>query len=153
MYATYCRLENIDLSSQSVIIYCKGVELPISVRLENIIQDESMLNSLSSFHASKIGYAFGILFIQHCNQKNCSRNLKLNNFILRDTKQSRYNILYLNRSGDITFQDKLTEKNYTKTPCMIFNKKILIDSFSASQSFYIGFLFAANKKKNKVSNN
>ena len=143
---TLCRIEEINLTEQTIVIHCRGIGAPIKLTLDEIINDSIILANLSSKQASWIGYYYGKHYSESINKENGYPNIL--NFTI-DEEPGKNNIIMLNRHGHLIYssQDKNT---HTISPINAMRSENIIRQFTSIQACYIGIL-AGISNKNKIN--
>lgn len=141
-----CRIEEIDLIKNIIVIHCRGVEAPIKLSFDEIINDTEMLSNFSSKHASWIGYYYGRYYHELLSKK-CNYSIP---FGLSGNHQAKCNITMVNRQGYIIYIDKKENTIQTMLPINILANESLILRFDPIQACYIGILSGISKAKMKI---
>ncbi len=140
---TLCHIEEINLTEKTIIIHCKGVDAPIKLTLDEIINDPIILANLSSKQASWIGYYYGKHYSELINEKNVYSNIL--NFSIDDAS-GKSQIIMLNRHGHLIYSNQ--NNIYTISPINAMRSETIITQFTPIQACYIGLLAGAcNPKK------
>ena len=145
------RVEKIDGIKKEIIIYMRGINAPIRMSYDEIIQDSDIINSFSPKQASIVGYYYGVYYFK-LTKKTAYSNAFLNSF---EISLLYHNSIYgIDRSGNLIYMERVHEKKITKLPSEIFLDQELICGFPPIQAFYIGILAGIeiskyNKKLNR----
>lgn len=142
-----CRIEEINLVKNLIIIHCRGIEAPIKLKFEEVINDAALLSNFSSKHASWIGYYYGKYYNTLIDKKSCS-NIPFS--FSPATPHKTHRITMVTRHGDLVYSDNTTGTVYTMHPIRIMTHKDLIMSFDSTQACYIGFLSGIFQAKIKL---
>ena len=146
-----CRLEDIDLVNKTVFIQCSGIVTSlIKVKLEDIIRDEVILYNLSSTQAAWVGYYYGINHGEII-QNNVSKN-HTTAYSVETQSSDEFEILMLDRKGNLLYINKANNKNFVSSPLSILNSKKILNKFSPPQACYVGILAGLNISKNTHKN-
>jgi hypothetical protein len=98
-----CRIEEINISKKIIVIHCRGIDAPIKMRFDELVNDSIMLSALSPKHAAWIGYYYGIYYCDLLvGNKFCDAKF---DFSLDDSQEC-FRIVMLNRRGDIIYTDE-----------------------------------------------
>lgn len=95
-----CRIEQINLIKKIITIHCKGIDSPIKLTFNEIINDSIMLSNLSPKQASLIGYYYGKHYKELISEKGNRRDIF--NFDINESL-GKYHILMLNRDGNLIY--------------------------------------------------
>lgn len=137
-----CRIEEIDVIKHSVVIHCRGIEAPIILQFDEIIQDIVILSNLSPQHASWIGYCYGKNYSALRNHQNPNSF----DFSFTDSNK-RYKIILQDRQGRLVYSDHLTQITHTASAEAILTNSSLISQFDSVQACYIGIIAGMNTQK------
>lgn len=142
-----CRIEEIDLIKNRIIIHCRGVNAPVKLTFDEIINDFVLLSNLTSKYASWIGYYYGKYYYNLTEKHhNILSNLE---FSIEDTP-GKLSITMLNRKGDLICHDRDHNTSRTISPVNAMIQEKIIMSFNSIEACYIGIL-ASTSKKNIIS--
>lgn len=145
-----CRIEEIDLIKKIIVIHCKGIDAPIRLTLEEMINDSAMLSNLSPIQASWIGYYYGKHYkglISEKNSRNNTFNFDINNSL------GKINILMLSRDGNLIYNNHENNITHTISPKNAMMNENIITQFTPMQACYIGILTGTATQKKTPSSN
>lgn len=125
-----CRIEKIDITNQTVIIACLGIETAICASLDDIVFDRTLINNLPALQVSWLGYSYGKAFLR-CRQPRSEQSDK------EDLENDKYILFCLDREGYFIYIDKANQKQYRKVPSEILRDKKMLQEFSKQQILYI----------------
>lgn len=143
-----CRIEKIDLEKSLFIIYCRGINTPIKLKFNEMINDVVVLSNFSPRQASWIGYYYG-KYYKGLTKKNYSCSVPFD-FSSKDS-QKKYCITMVTRNGNLVYTDNVRNTSYTMCPIRIMSRDDLIMKFNSLQACYIGFFLAWLKKKYPIN--
>lgn len=140
---SYCRLEEVNLETEEIIIYCRGTRTIVKSKISDVVMDIAIIQNLTAVQASWLGYYYGSKS-HFVNQKR--KGLSLNCF------KGKYQIISQDRKGEVTYQEINSKKIYKANPIDILSDESLIGDFDPTQACYIGILSGimrvkSNKKK------
>lgn len=139
-----CRIEEIDLVNNKMVIYCRGTEATIHLSFDQIINDVAMISNFAPKHASWIGYYYGKYYAAMLNKKS---NYSAPFDAFTHDGHEEFCIKMLTRQGLLAYLDKKTnELNYMR-PIRIMATDHLITKFNPLQACYIGILSGIAKSK------
>src|SRR5579872_4106610 len=74
----FCRIEEINPTKGTATIYCKWINSPIKLTLNEIINDRVILSNLPSQQAVWVGYYYGKYYNEHiCKNHNYNKHPEL----------------------------------------------------------------------------
>lgn len=130
------RIEKIDKDNQIVIVYTRGIYIPIYIKFTDAVKDKAFLSSFSSRHASFIGYYYGLYYFNILETYNYNDDWLNNEF-----NENQYHLIHgIDRKGNILYLDRQKKCLNTLPPTHIMKDIQLIRSFPPIQSCYIGIL-------------
>jgi len=137
-----CRIDEIDLIENRVIIYCHGSRSIIKSTIAGAIADSLTLAQLVPLQAYCLGFYYGKLSTEACRSENS--NIKTTkpkqwDFLLSSAK-SKYKILSYDREHNLTYRNSHTLEKYVENIIDIAKNESLIAEFDSTQACYIGFL-------------
>ncbi len=139
-----CRIEEIDLTKNIIIIHCKWIESPIKLTLDEVINDTDLLSNFSPKHASWIGFYYGKYYNKLISQNRYSTaSLQFNH----DESINKFNIQSVTRHGYLIYIDNETNTHHSMHPVTIMATNHLINKFNPLQACYIGILSGISKAK------
>lgn len=147
---SYCRIEEIDLVNNKIVIYCPNVDTAIKFSFDEIINDDVIITNLISKHAAWIGYYYGRYYreLLNNNMAQCpTKTFALN----ATTEQQGLVINMINRQGEIIYYDD--EAPHTISPVNALKDEKLMMRFNAMNACYIGILAGVASSKNKITAN
>lgn len=139
------RIEHIDLEKQTIVVHTRGINAPLHLKFDAIIQEEALLNSFSSRHASYIGYCYGI----HNGSATKDTNTKGYFYCFTDNPSNKYTIHGLDRHRNVIYIDQINKNHITRSPDQIMGLTDLIINFPSLQACYIGILAGINHSKSQ----
>ena len=132
-----CSIEEINLTKKTIIIHCRSIDAPIKLTLDEVINDPAILANLSPKQASWIGYYYGKYYRELISEeKNCSN---IFNFTI-DESLEKYNIVMLNRDGNLIYSSCIDNITHTISPINAIRSENIIMQFPSIQACYIGIL-------------
>jgi len=140
-----CRIEKIDISKRIIVIHCRGVNAPIRLSFDELINDNILLSNLSPKHASWVGYYYGKYYIDLIRSKH-NRTTEFDYSIENST--GKFKVIMLNRKGDLIYTDNHYDKNHVISPINAMANDIIIANFDPIQACYIGILAGTKQKNN-----
>jgi len=129
-------------------IQCINTSAIFYAQIGDIVNDTDILYRLHPAQACYIGMEYAEIFYKNQNHSTEKMNMKKFERI-SFSRYGVYNILYLDREGNIAFFNKKTKEEYLMNPKDIALREELINRFDAQQAFYIG-LNAGFKLKSSV---
>lgn len=144
---TLCRIEEIDLVNNKIVVYCRGTEATINLSFDQIINDIAMISNFSPKHASWIGYYYGKYYAAMLGKKS---NYNVPFEFLTHEDNEEFCIKMLARQGLLVYLNKETnELNYMR-PIKIMATDYLITKFNPVQACYIGILSGIAASKSTI---
>lgn len=134
-----CRIEEINLLKKTVIVYCRYIDAPIKLRFDEIMNDLAILSNLSAKHAAWIGYYYGQYYSSFTNEKNNCNIFSVAD-LSRNYSPEKFNIIMLNRHGELIYSDQDNHATYTILPMQAMINAKIIMNFNSIQACYIGIL-------------
>lgn len=142
--SSLCHIEEIDLVRNVIVIHCRGVDAPIKLSFDEIINDSVMLSNFSSKHASWIGYYYGKYYKGLVNQK---RHCNIPFSFSQTTPHEKCSVTMVTRHGNLVYVNHATNTTHTMHPIRIMANKDLIMRFEPMQACYIGILSGISEEK------
>lgn len=147
-----CRLEEVDNHSRTVIICYYGIPSSVVLRIDEVVSDIALLANLSPFHASVIGYHYGIYYTEEMRKMSASSSYpKVENFVFSGSQQ-QCKLIMQDRGGRIIYFDKSKDQYYANSPSYILGKPSLIGKFNSVEACYIGMLCGISVVRNVINN-
>lgn len=141
--SAYIRIEEINISSNIVVLYSPGIRTILKLSITEAIEDPSILCRLMPIQACWLGYYSSI------SPAQCDKILDGGKGLMLRFKKGNYKILSLDRKGTLSYLDVRTKTIYSASPLMIAQDRSIINSFDSSQACYIGILAGIDKSKHK----
>ncbi len=135
-----CRLLEVNLSSQEVKFQIK-MKLPIlKCSISDAINDLNLISHISAIEACYLGGHYGRMINASWYDEPSTKKVNRTMTFLMKNSAGRYQILYIDRSGNIGFYDRKLQKEFIESPLSLANNQNLISLFNSSQACYIGIL-------------
>lgn len=120
------------------------ISAPIKLTFDEIVNDFVMLSNFASKHASWIGYYYGKHYNELINKKS---NYDVFFDFSIDDQSGKFNILMLDRHGNIIYLNKDNNTTCSISPVNAITNEHIISKFTPIQACYIGILAGTSTKK------
>lgn len=129
-----CRIEEIDVANNRIIIHCQGARSLIKTTIEEAILESAIIDNLSARQACWLGYYHG----KALREGKLKQNPTKTGFLLRYS-QKRYNVVALeHQSLKIIYIDTKTRAEHSQHVISLARDKEFLKNISSSQACYIG---------------
>lgn len=147
-----CRLVDIDAETQEVVFQIKMKSPIFRCSLAEAIFNSSLISTLTPQEACWLGGHYG-RYLKSSDESQKMRGQINDPRILLKNSKGNYRVVYLDRSGKISYSDKKSGKTYNEHPLAIATNEHIISMFDPSQACYIGILAGISIEKAALSNN
>ena len=134
------------------ILQCINTKATFQSSIKDVVLDADILHGLHPIQSCYVGIEYAKFLKQPCDaveiQKHPNKNIAEHPI----SRYGRYSVCYQNRTGEICFINKKTQKETLMDPRDIALSEELIQEFDAIQAFYIGLL-SGLKLHNPIENN
>lgn len=137
-------IEDINILKMEMVIQTRGVSAPLYFKFNEIINDEGIINSVSSKQASIIGYCYGMYYFDVLKTNDYQHGFF---YCFKTNPLKKYTIQGLDRRKNIIYTDQTSGAIYNQPPIQIMLDENLINKFPPLQSCYIGILSGIFKSK------
>ncbi|MDP1574321.1 MAG: hypothetical protein Q8L78_05270 [Coxiellaceae bacterium] len=135
---TPCRLEEIDLKNNKVIIHCYVSRTEMNLSTKDAISEAKLINSLPSLQACWLGYYYG-KSLREGKMSNKKFSKHENKHLLLRSSKKRYSIVGLeHRNFMIAYIDLKTRIEHTKPAIELAQDNYFLENIGPSQACYIG---------------
>ena len=132
-------VEEIDVKNNNIVLRYRGSNAIIKTSFVSAISNEKVVNGLSPIHACWLGGYFGRTLRDFLEYNEALKELNSIPFLLKNS-HGHYKIVFRNRSGEIGYINKKTNKEFVEHPLTVANNNYIISGFDSSQACYIGIL-------------
>jgi hypothetical protein len=145
-------IAEIDMHQQVVTIRLRGKGIYLKYPFDETVGDSFILDSLSSEHASILGFSFGRIRQAHLDGKTMKK--PLNQVLLSFVKspEYKYKLCSENLDRTLTYVNNVTKKVFSENPMTIIRNNHVLKHFHPRQACYIGMLAGMNFESGYIKN-
>src|SRR3990167_8788576 len=139
---TPCRIDEIDVTENRVIIYCHGSRNIIKTTIAEAMSDPLLLNQIPPLQAYCLGYYYGKISTEmRLLKSNLSKEFEPRewNFSLF-SDNGKYRVFSYDRLHDLTYENITTSEKHKANIIRVAQNEALLSEFDPSQACYIGLL-------------
>lgn len=127
-----------SIENEEYTLQCINTNAVFRAKFPDIVFDVDILYGLHPIQACYIGIEYA-RFIKKINRPREITKIQTSNFKKYSiSRYGNYNLCYQNRTGDLSFINVKTNKEFVMDPRDIALTEELISEFDAAQAFYIG---------------
>lgn len=149
---TLCRIEEVNVTRQQVIIHCRMVNEAIKLTFSEAVANIKLISNLPPTQASWLGAYYGKVLAETAQNINSLKKKHSVPFLLQNTR-GRYTISSEKRSGEIKYYDKINKIEFIEHPITIASNEYIISEFDPTQACYIGLLAGIYMENKKIKSN